>query len=213
MKRPQNKVIKTLNRIFSWVLPVLAVILIAFICYFIFCNISGRVAFIGKYAAVKIITPSMEPVIPAGTYIISEKVDAASVKEGDVIMFYSRDPAIYGKINTHRVVKIIDDGTSLSFVTRGDNNKADDAYPVSEKDLVGRYVRNADKLTVFAGFFSNPFVFFLAVIIPAALLIVFSVLDIIKRSKEVRMEKLIEEEVKRLQEEDNNKEKEPTDDV
>lgn len=214
MGHPQSNKRRLLKRIVSVIFSILVLIMVITVCYFMYCNISGKIAFVGKYALVKVLTPSMEPTIPAGTYIIAEKVQAESVREDDVILFYSSDPAIYGKVNTHRVADIIVDNGERSFITRGDNNPVNDSFPVYEKDLVGRYVKNSVPLTAFVGFFSKPYVYFPAVIIPAAVLVVFSIKDVLKKAREARMERLIEEEVKKLKEkEKNDREKEPTDDV
>lgn len=204
--KPPINVKKILTTLLSFAVVIMAVA----VAYLTYCNISGKVAYIGNYATVKIITHSMEPTIPTGTYILAEKADAESVRVGDVIMFYSRDPQIYGRINTHRVVEVVSENGEFSFITRGDNNPANDSYPVYAKDLIGRYVKNADFLTSFAGFFSNPVVFFIFVIIPAAALVIVCMLDVVKKAKEVRMKMLVEDEIKRLQENDtNSKEKEP----
>lgn len=214
MKHLSSNARKMLKRVASVALSFLVVIMVIAVLYFMYCNVSGKAPFVGKYAVVKIITPSMEPSIPAGTYILTEKVRAESVQEGDVIMFYSKDPSIYGKINTHRVAEIVSENGELSFITRGDNNLVNDAYPVAEKDLIGRYVKNADHLTAFAVFFAKPIVFFPAVILPAAVLVFFSIMDVVKKYKEARMKKLVQDEVKRLQEKDrDDKEKESSDDV
>lgn len=214
MKQENGKLKKRIKRIALIALTVLVLIMILTAVYFMYCNINGKVAFVGKYALVKILTPSMEPTIPAGTYIIAEKIDAESVREGDVILFYSRDAAIYGKINTHRVVEITDDNGVCYFTTRGDNNPVNDSTPVQKQDVVGRYVGNAEAVGAFANFLSKPYVFLLIVIIPCAVLIALSVRDVKKKYREVRMEKLVEEEVERLKETDKNGEgKDPTDHV
>ncbi|MGN0493456.1 MAG: signal peptidase I [Acutalibacteraceae bacterium] len=210
MKIFKGKNLKTLKRIITALLSAAVVLMAAAVAYLTYCNISGKVAYIGRHAAVKIITSSMEPTIPAGTYILAEKVQPESVSVGDVIMFYSRDPQIYGRINTHRVVEVVSDNGELSYITRGDNNPANDSYPVYGKDLIGRYVKNADRLTAFAGFFSNPVVFFILVIIPAAVLVIVCMLDVVKKAKEARMKMLVEDEIKRLQENETNaKEQKP----
>ncbi|MDD6094969.1 MAG: signal peptidase I [Clostridia bacterium] len=200
MKALKIKSSKTIKRIVTGLLSAAIVLMTVVVAYLTYCNISGKVAYIGKYASVKIITPSMEPTIPTGTYILSEKVQASQVSKGDIILFRSADPQIYGKINTHRVVEVNFENGEYSFVTRGDNNSVNDAYPVSEKDLVGRYVKNAEGLSAFAGFFSKPAVFFIFVIIPAAALVIFSMTDVVKKAKETRKNMLIEAEIKRLQE-------------
>lgn len=204
MKQENAKIKKKIKLIALIALALSVVVMILASIYFMYCNISGKVAFVGKYALVKILTPSMEPTIPAGTYIVAERIDAGSVMEGDVILFYSRDAAIYGKVNTHRVVGITDDNGVRSFITRGDNNPANDSTPVQEQDVVGRYVGNAKILGDFAGFLSRPYIFLFIVIIPCAVLIMLSFVDVIKKYREVCMEKLVEEEVERLKESDKN---------
>lgn len=193
MKHSQSNAKKAINRVVSAVMYILLAIMVVAVCYFMYCNVSGKVAFVGKYAVVKIISPSMEPMIPTDSYILAEKVSAKDVGEGDVIMFYSKDPSIYGRINTHRVVNIEIDNGELIFTTKGDNNPDNDAYTVSEKDIVGRYVRNAEKMTAFIGFFSNPIAFFALVIIPAAVLVVLSFKDVVEKAHEARIEKLVDE--------------------
>lgn len=203
---------KRIKRIITAVLSVLVVITAIAVGYLTYCNVSGRVAYFGQYATVKILTPSMEPTIPTGTYILAENVQADAVHTGDVILFYSSDPQIYGRINTHRVVDVSSENGNDTFITRGDNNPVNDEYPVSGDRLIGRYVKNIPWLTGFAAFFSNPVAFFICIIIPAAALVLVSMTDVIKKAKEARMERLIENEIDRLKEE-NRKEKEPTDDV
>lgn len=204
MKKTNGKIKIILKRIGIGMLSVLITVMIIAAGYLMYCGISGKVAFVGNYAVVKIITPSMEPKIPAGSYIIAERVDTDSVCEGDVIMFYSRDPAIYGKLNTHRVVQINEENGARSFVTRGDNNPVNDSLPVSEGDVVGRYIGNAEKLTSFAGIMSKPYVFFFVILIPSSLLVFFSIRDVYKKYREVRMARLVAEEVKKLKEDDNS---------
>lgn len=214
MKHLSSNARKILKRVVSVTVSALVLIMILAVCYLMYCQISGKVAFIGNYATVKIITPSMEPTIPTGTYIIAEKVQAEAVQEGDVILFYSRDPAIYGKINTHRVVQVVTENGEHSFITKGDHNPENDSFPVYENDLVGRYVKNAENLTAFVGFFSKPYVFFLVVIIPAVWLVAVSIRDMVKKTREARVDRLVEEAVNQLKEEEkNSQEKEKTDDV
>lgn len=192
---------KNIKRIVSVVLTVLIILMILVAAYFMYCNISGKVPFVANIAFVKILTPSMEPTIPAGSYILAEKTDAGDIKVGDVIMFYSRDAAIYGKINTHRVVEINEENGVRSFITRGDNNPVNDKDPVPEQDVVGKYIRNAGFASKIANFISKPYIFLLIVLIPSVILVGLSIKDVLKKMKEVRMSKLVEAEVEKLKEE------------
>ena len=196
MKKSKKIIVK---KLITALLSLLLVAMAAAVGYLTFCNVTGRIAFIGNRAAVKILTPSMEPTIPAGTYIFAQKVEPEDIQVGDVILFISRDPAIYGKINTHRVVAVYQDDSGLSFVTKGDNNPVNDAKPVPAGDVVGRYMGNSGALTAFAGFFSNPVVFFLCIIVPAGVLVVSSMTDVVKKAREIRMDRLVEEEIRRME--------------
>lgn len=104
---------------------------------------SGRLSTFFGYAVLNPITKSMEPTIPVGSYFLVKKVAPEKIKKGDIIVFYSKEWAIYGCINTHRVVKepyFSQDGTRL-FITKGDNNPIPDSMPVREDQVIARFVR------------------------------------------------------------------------
>lgn len=108
------------------------------------CKAQGKINFVfGKYAIMYVVSGSMEPKIPTKSYIIIEKADASKIETDDIITFYSDDPAILGKINTHRVVEIQGD----EFVTKGDNVLTIDPATAKADKIVGKYVANAKLLT------------------------------------------------------------------
>ena len=118
--------------------------LIVVVAVFVLSKISGSPVFIFGKTTMWVTTDSMYPTIPARTYILVEKVDASEVEKGDIIAFYSTDPAIYGKINTHRIVS--ENGAPL--VTKGDNNFNDDGqYSAKPENIVGRYVKTLPVMT------------------------------------------------------------------
>ncbi len=94
-----------------------------------------------------VLTGSMEDVFPGGSLIISKTVDAADIKEGDIISYF--DPASKsGAVVTHKVrfVKTTEEG-ALVFYTYGTANTSKAFEEVTEADcekipaekLVGRY--------------------------------------------------------------------------
>lgn len=94
---------------------------------------------VGGYSPMVVLSDSMFPYIEAGDLIICKQTDPESVKVGDVISFF--DPASNtNSVVTHRVVEIqtAEDGT-LTWITRGDANNADDQNPVPASNLVGIY--------------------------------------------------------------------------
>ena len=136
-----------------------------------FCKMSNRVFFVGGRSTVWVLTDSMEDTIPAQSYILIRKAQASDVREGDVITFYSDDPALQGHMNTHRVVEIADGGRT--FITKGDNALSNDPYPVRAEAVVGIYERNLALLSVAGRFIQSP-AGLLVILIVIALLIIYS---------------------------------------
>ena len=130
--------------------------------------------FIGKYAVVKIVSRSMEPTIEAGDYILVEKADPGDLEEGEIVTFYSDDPAISGRLNTHRISRFAENG---NIVTKGDNNPAEDKYEVPPEKVAGRYVRTLGFLTSLFNIFSQPVGYAALIGVPLLLITMFGVKD------------------------------------
>lgn len=180
-------------------------------------KINRSVLFIADRSIIWIQTGSMEDLIPAQSFILVRKIDPKDVKPGDVIMFYSSDPAIKGQLNTHRVVEII--GDNKEFVTRGDNKNiySNDTYHAKAEDVVAIYEDNvkAPIITALFRFFLKPIGFIVIISIFVVLTVALCIPDIkkaaiqIKQDKEKKKEeeqkRLIAEEVERLKRENQNK--------
>ena len=95
----------------------------------------GKVPTFGGYSPLIVLTDSMYPSIESGDLIVVKAVDAADVKEGDVISFFDPD-STGSSVVTHRVQSIRPDG---SFITKGDANNTEDQTPIPADQLVGRY--------------------------------------------------------------------------
>ena len=131
-----------------------------------------KVPSIGGYSPMIVLTNSMNPVIKSGDLIIVKTVDAAEIKEGDVISFF--DPASGASaVVTHRVLKqnktkedglpswhntenlpgIYEENGKLYFRTQGDFNNAWDGDPIPADNLVGRWtgmnIKGAGKVAMF----------------------------------------------------------------
>jgi len=81
-----------------------------------------------------VLTSSMEPGLPPGTLVIDKPVDPADVRIGDVVTYQlasGQDLFV-----THRVISISRSTSGdITFITKGDNNAAPDAAPVSAEQL------------------------------------------------------------------------------
>lgn len=84
-----------------------------------------------------VLTNSMAPNFPPGTFLVVKPVDFAELKYGDVVTFqmYSGRP----DVETHRIVGFAatQDGEK-TLITKGDNNGVSDAEPVRELQVKGK---------------------------------------------------------------------------
>ena len=115
---------KGIKKILNFIGVALTVLLIVMLIYTIVMLVMGRPVFIFGYSVVRIQTESMyvegDPdSIAPGDFLIIKKTDPEDLKIGDIITFYSDNPQIKDKLNTHRIVEIIAKAGSLNL-TKGD---------------------------------------------------------------------------------------------
>ena len=133
--------------------------------------------------------------------IVKTNVDTAGLKEGDVISFVSYNPDSYGKTVSHKIVGV--EYTSLGvlqgYVTRGINNNENDTVPVKPEHIIGVYTGKVPRVGNAFIFLKTPRGYYLSILVPAVLLIIFFSITIGKviGKKEILAEH--EEEHERLQ--------------
>ena len=153
-------------------------------------------------------TNSMEPTIPASSYILTKDVKPEDVHKDDIITFVSDDPQIKGMLNTHRVIDIASNGY---FVTKGDNNPSQDAYLVNPSNVKAIYEKNLPFMSFFGRLFTTPVGYGLTVVCIVGLVAVWFTLDYKDRKKEKElnkeelMDQMVKEEVERLEKEAKSK--------
>jgi signal peptidase len=84
-----------------------------------------------------ILTSSMKPNLPPGTFIVVERESPADLRLGDVITYQ----LVSGKpdVVTHRIVKVIVDSRGArTFLTQGDNNAVADGAAVRPVQIKGK---------------------------------------------------------------------------
>jgi signal peptidase I len=184
VKSPKSSVIKTVLSVLWWSVVVLLFLVLVNI---IGAKMSGKVPSIFGYSVINIVSGSMEDTISEDSYILIKEADPDDIKRGDIICFYSRDPAIYGALNTHRVVEdpITADGKT-EFVTKGDANPVNDKVTVRGEDLVGIYVKRLDALTAFSNALAGNTMIIIFAVLQASLIgmAAFSIVIFRKSKKE-----------------------------
>lgn len=167
----------------------------------------GEAPSIAGYTLFRITTGSMEPTYPVDTLILVKKTDPSRIQTGDVISFYSSDPALDGVVNTHRVTGVRTDGTHWSYKTKGDANNVEDAYGTSETALIGKVTGSSLLLGKLARLIVNPLLFIPVILIPLAAMLVGNTIKTVKLAKQIAEDeekKAIEEALQEIRKEKRN---------
>lgn len=175
---------KVLNRVMNGV-SILMIAAAALILLNVVLTKPGEVPDVGGYSILRVITGSMEPELHTNSIILVHKVSPETVREGDVISFYSRDPSLLGAVNTHRVLGITRENGTLYYQTKGDANYIPDAYPANENDLIGVVVGSSYIFGVLVRLLSNPLIFFPVILVPLVILLVVNLRNAYLSAKEI----------------------------
>ncbi len=152
-------------RIFGWVVSAVLVLVVAGLV-FIYFSPGYDLRLVGS--------ESMKPAVNMGDLLITGPVNGpinGEVKPGMIVTYQHSKELI-----THRVQSI--DGTTL--LTKGDAVEDPDPWPVTLSDVTGVYLFKIPYVGYVTFFVQTKFGWFLAIIIPAALLVVWLVKDILK---------------------------------
>ncbi len=189
-------------------LVTLALIVCVLMCgILVFQQISGKQPSLFGYRMYHVITGSMEPAIETGGNVIVKEVKETELNPGDIITFCSKDVAIYGHANTHRILRIeTDEQGRTCYVTKGDANPIEDEEIVYFDEIYGKvvYSTNAIKwFTLFFGFVRTKEGFFTVIVFPLMFVTYLYVKDFIAQVNQVIRANVEEE----LKEEAKNEEK------
>jgi signal peptidase len=125
---------------------------------------------------------SMEPAIPVGGIVVIKPVDPETLKIGDIICFKLTEPTSI----THRIINIID----LGFITKGDANEDPDQWIVKKENVIGKVILTVPFVGYLGYFVRTPIGFILLIIIPASIIIIIEIRNIMKELKKQKQESL-----------------------
>ena len=161
-----------------------------FSCYYIdlFVNVKNGKEVNPLFGTYVIVSPSMVPTIKVNDAIVVKRLDNDNYNIGDIITFNSSDYKYSGLTVTHRIVdkKQIDNNNSI-YTTKGDNNSVVDSASVQTNAIYGKVLFRIPKLGYFQSFLSKPSNFFMCILVPALIVLIFDGyrigLSFIKRSE------------------------------
>lgn len=186
------------------------VILIAVVLTFMSFKTDERgVTNIFGYSPLNVQSESMEPTIMTGDFIITKVVDYDSLEKGDIVAFLAKEQDVT-IIKTHRIIeKNVVEGQT-SFVTKGDNNTGIDEGSVYKESYIGRYEDiRIPYLGTILTFLQGQVGFFVFIVLPLFILFVYQIYKfvntIMEEKKRDMVDKIREEERKKLEKELSNK--------
>ena len=195
-----------IKKIFLTLINTISVLIIAaavvILCLVVFTK-QGEVPNIGGYTVFRITTGSMKPSYDTDTMILVKKTDPSEIQVGDVISFYSSDPALDGAVNTHRVTKIEQDGTEWKYTTKGDANNVPDQYGTDSEALIGKVVASSLMLGKLARLVSNPLIFIPVILIPLAVILISNMISTVRLAGKIARdeeEAAVREAIRQIQE-------------
>ena len=132
-----SKHLYNLGKILSTIICIIILFLIIFNVTLMvesYINPNELPSFLGIKSFV-IVSESMEPTIMTEDVIFITNTSRESLEVGDIISFRIGD-----YINTHRIIIIEQQNGEEVYITKGDNNNAEDRTPVKFEDIEGKYL-------------------------------------------------------------------------
>ncbi len=161
---------------------VLVIAALAFVIYVMVFSAQGKAVDLFGHSILKVVTGSMEPTLRVDDYIIIKKTDPSDLREGDIISFYSDQSDIRGKLVTHRITGIAEDG---SFITKGDANPVEDRVNADPDKIAGRFVRKARFFMWADSFTDKRKLLLLLVMIPTTVIAIYELKTVMKLGKKM----------------------------
>ena len=193
-----KKALSIIVNVLAWIILIIALLVTVLVFS---SSKNGDTANLFGYIPLSVESDSMKPTFKTGDLIIIKEVDDLyGLEKGDVITYWT---IIDGKRvkNTHRIAEVNKNGSSVSFVTKGDNNDINDETEVLPSDIIGKWgsvrLPGAGKAM---DFLRTKKGFFICIVIPMILFFLFELYKFIVTLVEVRKPGLTEadeEEIKK----------------
>ena len=144
-----------------------------------------------------VLSGSMETQISAGDIVVVKEIDTQNLKKGDIIAFKEDDVVI-----THRIDEVEEKDGQVQYITKGDNNKAQDIGSVLPNQIEGVFKFKISRLGNLAMFVQTPLGMIVCLSIPIIIIILLQTADS-KKEKEELITKLnkqseMEDEIEKL---------------
>lgn len=190
-KNPFLTLLNILKTLLVWLLALAAVAMMVFTVVSVtMFDRSDRSLF--GYRAFIVLSDSMSATdFAAGDVVLVKAVDPATLREGDIIAFTSRNSSNYGETVTHKIRALTtDENGSPAFITYGTTTDTDDETVVPYSHVLGKYQLHLPKVGVFFQFLRTGPGYILFIGIPFALLIGYQAIQSIRLFRQEKKEEM-----------------------
>ena len=193
-----NKIVKKILNVIIDVVVVFIMVISVLVVILSLTSKSSGVPNLFGYAPLSVQSGSMEDTIMENDVIISQVTDDIGLEyeKGDVVTFPVEIDGVK-TLNTHRIVEVIKDESTVYYRTQGDNEKTN-PVPDSEKQTASTIVAKWTGVRIpgFGGFLSfirTQLGFFLVILLPMILFFVYEAIRVIMNIIAYNKEKAAEE--------------------
>ena len=136
----------------------------------------------------------------AGSLILVEEINPATLKEGDIITFMSQDTDSFGETITHKIRSVTTDAEgNPGFITYGTTTGVDDETIVTYPYILGVYRHQIPGLGTFFNFLKTTPGYFLCIFTPFMLIILYEGVKFFNLFRRYRREQMEEMQAERDQ--------------
>lgn len=159
---------------FGSILSTVALVISVILCLTVVAQVmtNGYVQ-IGGFSLFRVVTGSMEPTLPVGSLLICRQTPIDQIEQDDIVCFISRSPEMMGRVITHRVISVYENGDGqILLETKGDANLSADGELVAASNLIGKvihYAKDGNLMASFINILTDKMGFFLLILFPTLL--------------------------------------------
>lgn len=168
----KTKISRKVINILQYIIIIILIVLIAYYSYQKFILQKKYVSFFNHNFFI-ILSGSMETTINTKDLIVTSPKD--TYEKGDIIAFNQDET-----VTVHRIIDVKNEDGIKSYVTKGDNNNAEDLDEVKNEDILGAYNFTIPILGGIIIFFAtNPI---LLIVLIVALVLIYFIIKLLKQN-------------------------------
>ena len=135
------------------------------------------------FNAYVVLSGSMLPEIKIKDIVVTKKVAAEKLEDGDIITFIAPDSRYGGISITHRILETYYDEAlgTYSYRTKGDANNVADAALVPNENILGKVILRIPKLGYLQDLLSSKGGLIFVVLIPCLVILSYDIMKVLKK--------------------------------